>query len=251
MRKTIAIACVVAPILLGNLSVSAIAVPLQTSNNGQDYYIGVEDLKQWSCGLYTETMERKLTNVGEPQSQAVLNYERTMGYIGYDILPYATTYATIGFGNLKIGEGFPASNNSAEYGVGVHFNLLDKGIWDPTLTEDKIRVTASMEYIASNPSVSGYGMNNSNINFDELSGSLIVSLVNDVQGNKTFLPFSLSLFGGLLYSDLTTNVHSVKQDGEFGFIAGLEVFYTESVSMFGAAQEIGDPGYSAGLNVRF
>ena len=253
MKRTIAIACVVATILLGNLPVTVIAVPLLTSNYGKDYYVSVPDLKQWSCGLYLDSMERKLDNPVEFTSGAKLSYQRNMGYIGYDFFPCMTTYATVGTGTLKIGNNAPTSDNCAQYGVGVHFNLLDKDILDPTLEEDKIRVTAGMEYIASNPDFDpfGNGLDKQNISFDELSGSIVVSLVNDIEGNKSFLPFSLSVFAGLLYSDLITNVHNLKTDGQVGFTAGLEIFYTESVSFFLAVQNIGDSGYTAGVNLRF
>ena len=229
-----------------------------TSNLGRDYEVSVPDLKQWSCGLYTESMDRKLDSAGVFMYGSKLNYQRNMGYIGYDFfrdydfLRCMTTYATLGTGSLKIGNG-QRSGSCAQYGVGAHFNLLDKDILDPTLAEDKIRVTAGVEYIASNPSVdtSGFGFDKQSISFDELSGSLIVSFVNDIEGDKTFLPFGLSVFAGLLYSDFITNSHDLKADSQLGYIAGLEVFYTESISFFLAAENIGSSGYTAGVDIHF
>jgi hypothetical protein len=252
MKKTIAIACVVAPILMGNLAVTAIAAPLPTSNLGREYYVSAPDLKQWSGGLYVDSMERKLAPVGMSSSDKV-KYSRDMGYIGYDFIPWITSYLTVGVGSVKIGQNAKNSNSGVQAGLGVHFNLMDKDILDPTLYEDKIRVTAGLQYIAAKPEFdpNGNGVGKKKIKFDELSGSIIVSLVNDVEGSKLFSPFGLSIFGGLLYSDLMTDAHNVDEDAKIGLTAGLEIFYTETVSFYLAVDRFDDMGSTAGVNVRF
>jgi hypothetical protein len=237
MKKNIGVACIVTFLLVGSFSV-IVAGPVSSSNLGREYVISDSDLRSWSFGLYANSSERGLKPVGSAK------LERTMGYIGYDFVPWLTTYVTAGLGKASIN---PASgDNQFNYGLGAHLNLIDKEILDPTLYEDRVRVTAGLQYIAATAKYI-----NTDTRFDEFSGSLILTLINDLEGNKDFIPNSLGLFGGLLYSTFVTDKENLKADGNVGFTVGFEIYYTESVALYIATEKIDKSGYTAGVNVRF
>jgi hypothetical protein len=249
MKKTFAITCAVATITLGSFAVS-FAAPVPTdSNSGKDYFLSVPDLNAWSCGVSFESMDRKLRvpDIYRRTPQDKYRGVKSLGFVGYDFEPWFEGYLTAGLSTTKINKQLSDGNNGPAYGLGVHFNIIDKDIPDPTLWDDKIRVTAGAQYLGFNGTDPYTGKT---VQLGELSGSIIVSVVNDLQGSKEFLPNSIGVFGGLIYSDLT-NAKNVMADSTVGFIAGLESYYTESVSFVFAVEQIGGSGYLAGINVRF
>jgi len=242
MKKYLGVVCVVTFVLMGSFS-SIIAGPVPSSNLGREYFISDSDLRLWSFGVYQSSSERDLRLMG------VAKLERTMGYVGYDFVPWMTTYVTAGLGKTSgTGAGMQATGNQFNYGLGFHFNIIDKEILDPTLYEDRVRLTAGLQYIAAKVKY-----HSRDTKFDELSSSLIVTLINDLEGSKNYVPFSLAIFGGLIYSDLLpdSDIPSLQENAAIGFTGGFEVFYTESVSIYIALENIDHSGYTAGLNVRF
>jgi opacity protein-like surface antigen len=247
MKKTFVITCAVVAITIGTLTVSS-AAPMPTSNMGREYFLSVPDLKLWSCGLSFESLDRKLKPLTYGGPTGKISSSKTLGYVGYDFVPWFTGYATAGVGDTKIGHASQTGENSPQFGLGVHFNAIDKEILDPTLYEDRIRVTAGLQYIGSTAKDPA---TQDNIRLGDLSASAIVSLVNDIEGSKEFLPNSIAIFGGLLYADIITNDKNLKPDTKIGFTGGLELYYTESVSLVFALERLDDSGILAGVNVRF
>lgn len=239
--KKIILTVIVVLLATGSLT-CILAGPIPTSNMGKEYVISVPDLRLWSFGLFQSSAERKTESLYPGEFE----YSRTMVYVGYDAWQRITTYVTAGPGKTKIGKTSPTDDSQPHFGVGLHFNLIDKDILDPTLIEDRIRVVAGMEYTKATAE-----WNNNDIRFDEFSASLLASLVNDLGGEKYFWPNSIALFGGLLYSDIMSDSKYVSPSETVGFTGGLEIFYTESISLFVAAENLENSGYTAGVNVRF
>jgi hypothetical protein len=252
MKKTFAITCAVATIMLGTFAAS-FAAPMPTdSNSGKDYFLSVPDLHTWSCGLSLESSDRNLKvpdftqRLGQvPQDK--YRSVKTLGFVGYDFEPWFEGYVTAGLSTTKINPNLSEGNNGPAYGIGVHFNIIDKDIINPTLADDKIRVTAGAQYLGFNGTDPYTGKT---VQLGEFSGSALIGIVNDVQGSKEFLPNSIGIFGGLIFSYIT-NAKNVMADETIGFMGGLNAYYTESVSFVLAVEQIGGSGYLAGVNVRF
>ena len=216
------------------------AIPIGNSNLGREYYHDVSNLEQWSFGLFISSRDRLIIAAGK---QHRMDSQRISGYVGYDFKPWFTTYGLIGNVETKI---HPLSRlgGHAEYGVGMIFNLIDQDILSPTLFEDRIRVNATWQYTTSKTTSFGFVSK-----WRELFASLTVSIVNDLEGNRLFLPISMALFGGPIYSNLIST--SFEEEDKFGFTVGLEVFFTDKVSVYLGTERLDAESVMGGINVRF
>lgn len=226
-------------LLVGNFT-CLFAVPIGNSNEGREYLMAAQDVGQWSCGLYSMTQKRDVTSNG---LQYHMKSRKVIAYVGYDFKCWFTTYAIAGQSGAQIG-GTGYADAETELGVGMHFNILDLEVLDPTLFEDKVRVNGGWQYSVTETEWAGR-----QTNLRELSASLMLSIVNDIEGNKLFLPNSIALFAGPIYSDIHSS--SLDEKNKFGFAAGIEVFLSEKISLKWAIERFDAAGYSAGINVRF
>jgi len=234
-------AAIFAVILCG----TAHALPRGYATTGEKYLENSTDLSRWSFGIYADLRERDV-DVETPISGVFQKYrmksDEYMGYLGYDALRWLTVYATAGGGEVELKTAGDSSSSQA--GVGLKINLVDHEIMDPTLLEDRIRLNAAVQY--SFFTVDAWPAEDADV--QELSASLTLSLVNDIVGNKLFLPNGIGIFGGGLYSDLLGG--DVDEDSKFGYTAGVEVFYTDRVTLEFSIQGFDDITYCGGIHLR-
>lgn len=201
-------------------------------------------MHRWVAGAYIEGRDRDVDVRGTGYE---MKYNRVMGYLGFDIFSWITAYVTAGANSSRIGGDAFDYEGAPEFGGGFNFNLIDHEVLDPTLFEDRLRLNASVALIVggSEPDVIG-----DVIQWEELSASVILSVVNDCEGEKFYTPNSVVIFGGAILSELFGD--DIGPDDLLGATAGLEVFYTKSVS-FTAGVEFfgGNPGYVGGIHLRF
>lgn len=244
MKKRFLKYAVVFAFLLATLSQLS-AAPVGRSNSGRDYLLGTQDLGAWSAGLYGMNIDREVT-LWNDRPKVSMNSKKIVGYVGYDILPWITTYVTAGSTQTRIGWGSTGSSKP-EYGVGCMLGLFDTEIEDPTLLEDRLRLNANFQYTrGSGAYADGFS---GNISWSEFSGSLTLSIVNDLEGDKFFVPNSIALFIGPAFSFLSSS--EIEQDSSFGLTLGIDVFLNEKVSLEFAYISYEESAYSAGVNVRF
>lgn len=229
--------------LLGSFSLTT-AAPIGRSNSGRDYLAGTQDLGAWSCGLYFMSIDREV-ELFKSLPNISMKSDKVMGYVGYDIFPWMMAYIIGGSSETRIGWGNVA-DSKGEFGVGLLFNILDTEIEDPTFMEDRLRLNAHIQYTKSSAT---YSDGITDIDWNDFSGSLTLSLVNDLEGDKFFVPSSIALFAGPAFSILQSN--EIEQEDEFGFVIGLDVFLNEKVSLEVAYTQFEESAYSFGVNVRF
>ena len=210
------------------------AGPLGNSNVGGEYMVGTQNLWPWSFSVLYESQKRDVTPLGRLQSQQYI------GCVGFDPLRWLTVYAGAGSGTTKF-SGLSNPEDNPTYLLGAHFNLLDHQVASPTMFEERIRINADLQYSVTRA--------DSGIDWSEFYGSLTVSIVNDVEGNKIFLPNSIALFVGPVFSDLESDVFD--EESTTGYTLGIEVFLSEKVSLGYALEELDGSSYTVGLNVRF
>ena len=225
-------------VLLNIVSLST-AAPVGNSNMPLDYVIAVKDLSAFGIGTYVEIIERDVELDGV--SDAKLKSERAMVYASWNAFAWLNTYVSGGASRHKFGEYSDYSDESFEWGAGFRINLLDNDILAPTLMEDKIRLNAGLHY--ANVSMDGDG----NPDWSELTGSLTLSIVNDVRGNKFFLPQTISLYGGPIYSSIHGD--DIDEEDSFGYTAGMEVHLNEKLSCDVGVQYINESSLVAGLHL--
>lgn len=243
MKKRFLIACLSVVVILSNIS-QLIAAPVGRSNSGRDYLAGTQDLSAWSCGLYFTSIDREV-KLFDTFNNVSMKQDKILGYIGYDIVPWFTAYLVGGSSKNRIGAG-NAVDSDSEFGLGVMFNIFDTEIEDPTLLEDRLRLNANVQYTkGSGTYVDGI----TGIDWYELSGSLTLSVVNDLTGDKFFVPNSIAFFIGPAFSLLTSG--EIEAEKNAGMTAGLDIFLNEKVSIELAYTKFEKSTYSAGVNVRF
>jgi len=245
MKKRFLIACLSVVIILSNLY-QTIAAPVGRSNSGREYLAGTQDLSAWSAGLYIMSIDRKVELFNTFQNTS-MKQDMIMGYVGYDVIPWITAYVVGGSSKNRIGSGDVQKDSKPEIGLGLMFNFLDTEIEDPTLLEDRLRLNANIQYTKGGGTSVNSG--SSDVDWYDLSGSLTLSLVNDLTGDKFFVPSSIAFFIGPTFSILSSS--QIEAEDEFGLTAGLDIFLNEKVSIELAYLKYEESTYSAGINVRF
>lgn len=241
MKKLISILSVVVLSTLTTLSLDAQV--LGQSNEAREYMVSLDDMHSWSCGFYYKTLDRDLAGGWQRQ----VSMTRDMFYVGYDPIDWLTLYVNGGIGKTKVDK--DESANNGVFGAGARLSIIDKEIMDPTLIENRLRVTAGMEYTATQAQV-----RYEKTDFNEFSANLLLTLSNDLEGNKDYLPNSIALFIGPEYSNYMTDDDTIDEAEALGLLYGMQVFYTESVSLNLSASmydEAGASGFNAGVHVRF
>ena len=224
------------------MSPSAQAVPIGNSNVSREYALGSAWLERWGCGVTFSQRERdvKIKNL---DLDVLLKTERLTGYIGFDVLPWMTVYGGGGSSETEFGE-WGKGDSGTEYAAGIQLRLLDKDMLNSTLLEDKLRVSATVQYGASDTEWFG-----ETLEWTELYANLLVSIVNDVEASKYFNPFSIGLFGGPVLSDLQGD--DIDEDSMVGFVGGIEIHYSRSVTITGGIEHFDESGYFGGVHIRF
>lgn len=238
------------------------ATPRGYSTEGIDYTLKPDSLNNWSFGIYTMNAEQRVTITdsriyaapGAPRSpfQADMLYDRTMLYVGYDLPSFFTIYAGLGqntaeWKTYKSYE-FAANSDSSgkyAYNLGLLFNIFNHDFHEPMLLEDELLINGSCEIFFSKAEMFGQ-----TLDWQQMNASLTASLVNDISGNKKFLPERMAIFLGPIFSTFQTG--GLKEEQSFGFTAGLDLQYNPSMSFdFGVQKFDLDMGYRLGFNVRF
>jgi hypothetical protein len=227
----------VVAVLLANSALVLSAAPMGTSSEARDYLRTVEDLDPVICGLYGTYRERDVDGGQRMKSR------RLMAYVGYHLKPWLMTYVTGGKSRTKFGEHSDYAGSEFEFGLGARLNLLDHDIMEPALFEDTVRIHAVCEHIMGSSD-----SDRRDVDWSELSAALTFSIVNEVDGNKFFLPETVTLFAGPLYSSLHRDL---EEDDDLGIVGGMEVFLNTRVSVDATVEHLGEPSFSAAVNLRF
>lgn len=224
------------------------ALPIANSNAGRRYLLLTGELSRWSCGIYYEDGEREVEVRG---MDTMMQSRKGLVYVGFDVMSWCTAYAIAGPNKTKFGDS-DYSDNELEYGGGANVNLLDYDILSPTLYEDALRINAGAQYTFTESEWRGR-----DVEWRELLATLTVSIVNDLDGNKFFLPESIALFGGPVFSYIDSSSisgvdgTSLKANDKMGFTAGLEFFVTDTVTFDVKLKKFDSESYAAGLHFHF
>jgi hypothetical protein len=195
------------------------AIPAGNGNHAGDYIFSDDDLSSWMVGAMYQERERHIDTLNQRKT-----FKTTRSY-GY--LAYQWRYGIMPYGLIGTSESRLEFNRDTELesGLGLHLNLFDHEVPDPTLMEDKLRINATAQYTKSRMNTS-YGRS---ISWQELYGSLILSVVNDLEGNKFFNLDSIAFFAGITYSDIISS--GIDEHKKGGFIYGINFFVTENICL--------------------
>ena len=254
MKRQIALLIsIIGCVLLVNINTS-IASPIIGSNENYEYLLGGSDLSKFSIGAYAR--ERNL-KVRPTPTYGMVDYkmkmEKVMGFVGYDIVRWGTLYGIFSSTDTRLdsGENIPFrhemfNGEETEYGAGFLINLIDHDIADPTLIEDRIRITAGIEYTSCS---TYWNLASAEVRWKELYASMRISLINQVQGWKEYWPHAIAIYGGPAYCSIDSS--SLDSGGDAGFIAGVEIYYSERISFDFGCEQLDAMGYNVGFTLKF
>jgi len=219
------------------------AVPAGSRNEGINHLFKGYGLDWLSAGVYGFQIKRdvELANVNRT---IPVEIQRVTGYLGANLLPWATVYGVGGMNAVKLGSGGSYAGSEAIYGVGARFALLDHRVTEPTSEIDRWRLTAGVEYLLTETRTG-----NQTWKWQEINAALTVSVVNDLIRNKFFAPESILLYAGPYLSILDGD--ELEGRNAFGAVAGLEIFVNDSVSLDFKMLILDSVGGGAGINVHF
>lgn len=221
---------------------SLFAVPIGNSDKGREYRISAEDFSKWCCGFYSRSWRR---NVNANGLDYRMKSNKYVGYIGYDIRPWLNLYV-VGAENkakLEISSQDESVYTTQEYGIGLHFNLLDHALMAPTLYEDRFRINAECLYYLSEVEIGGIFES-----WAEFYASATVSIVRTLDGESFFVPNAIVLFAGPIFSDLQG---AIDEEIMMGYTAGIEIYHTEITSMHARVDSLDSDTLGFGFHLRF
>jgi hypothetical protein len=219
--------------VLSLVSSPAIAYPTGSALNEAEYIAWGKDLGKWSFGAYFKSANQLADRGGFFESEAIT--EHNFVWLGYEVSRGVTPYLALGRGDFEF-ENFPVELDGTDIGIGVHFDLLDHDILDPFLMEDRIRIHGGILYLY-------------NEDFQELSGALMLGLINDTDHTKLFGVHAIEIFGGILYSEVF-GIDDVSTEDVFGFTAGVNIYLTLHAAIQASVDHFNSTEFSGGLSIR-
>lgn len=244
MKKAILLVSISLLTLTGSFA-PVLAVPIGTMNHSAVFRYPAADLDRWCAGIYARSRERNITHNRVIGLEAIKT-SKTQIYVGYDFNYWFTTYILAAGGEVS---STISAGSAFDIGWGFRFQLLDHELRDPWLAEDRIRITAAIQQ-----TYSGAELRGQDEQWMETYANLILSIVNDIDGNKLFLPDAISFFAGPIFSDIESRGFSSRDVDEyrmFGFTAGIEIFLSDRVSLEIEAENLGFSTVSYGIHVQF
>lgn len=228
-----------------------------TSNRDEEYLLSSDkDLSALSMGFGIESNDREVTYTrnGDVARDLDLGLRRYKGYIGYDLFQWLTVYGLAGGCRTTVSDEHglidDAGSADAEYGAGLRLNILDHVILDPLIAEDRIRLTASVQYTRSSFDIAAW---NEQCSWFERRSSVQFSIINDIRGNPLFRPESIALNVGYVYSDIEGD-HGIDEVTAGWITVGGEIFYSKRISFGGNvffSNNDDTRGMEAGFHFRF
>ncbi len=223
-------------------SLSLLAMPISSSNIPFDYIVSGRDLAFLSVGAYGVSAKRDIEwdGFGNTQKLSMRNF---YGYVGVDLQKWITIYGLIGQSESKFGE-MPYGDAENSYGGGIRLNLLHHFIREPVPMEDVVRVNLGAQFVR-NEAESGF----STVEWDEVSAAVTMGLVNHTDGNKLFTPESIGFYAGPIYSTFVSDDFEAKD--EFGIVAGMEIFFMDTITLDIELQHFEKTSVGGGINFHF
>jgi hypothetical protein len=211
------------------------------SNESGDYLNGTGLSHLLSGGIYGGTQDRDM-RFGDDSIVVPLESSKAVIYLGLNLRPWLTLFA--GGGGAENNLGMVESDSTYVLEAGLLANVIDHDILDPSLFEDRLRLNVGATW--SMTKADWYG---EDLKWQELNAFATISIVNDTVGNKHFSPNSIALYAGPIYSHIVSD--DLDADQEIGFMAGIEVFVSESISLDLGMRQFDDSGFEVGLNIQF
>ena len=197
-----------------------------------------DDLSALSLGVDVHRQERAIRDEGTSAVVAVPELNWVTAFVGLDIAPSMTIFATAGQCDISEGSAQAPTDDGLRWSLGMSLNLLTHGVPDPAARTGSLSLHAVLEAVYVRLDLDSAG-SSTTMDWNELSLSLPVAYEVYAEGIGSIeAPYSLTLYAGPVFSPVEGRIeHSGKlldkfeSDNDFGLIAGADVFLSENFSL--------------------
>ena len=242
MKRKLLSFCVLTVLLLAYFRGDALSVPSGNNMHSRKYLVTARDLDKWSLGIFTSASERKAE---VSQRDYDLDISQAVITLGYDVTDWKNLYLSGGSQDVDDKNSRYNASGGGLYAQGNQMNLLDHDIPDPSFFEDTLRLNFNLQYTVSEAKIT----TDEKSSWGELSGSLTANLINDNPGTTVYFPHKMVLFFGPAISLIDHK--DISDETTTGFVGGLEIIVSESVSLTFGVENFDGAGFMGGLHLRF
>ncbi len=227
------------------VAVQASASPRAAEASGTHYLLAADNLGGWHLGGFYRYADREVNN----SDSSALKQNKFSMHLGHDLLSWVSVYGFLGTVTAKVEPWAGDNDPSLEYGGGIWANLLDHDLLSSLTLETRLRLQALAQISAASPEINGWDNN-----YVETYGTVTLSVVNELIGNKRYWPEAIGVFFGPVYNDISfDNEDDVELTGAtVGITGGLDIYLTRKTTLsLGYEAFEGDNALNAALNFRF
>lgn len=187
-------------------------------------------------------------NVNVHNRESRMKQKSSGAFIGYDLLRWASVFGIAGSSSTSFrgaGSSSTPSSSDSEFGVAMQINLLDHELMDPTVIENRFRINLQTSYMMHKADhVRG------NLSWNDLSTGLMFSIINDTPSFKIFWVENVAIYGGPVYSKIISS-DRISEKSTVGYAAGMEISFSEKISLLAGVQDIDGASATGSITVRF
>ena len=229
---------------LGLATMNVGASPRAAEASGAHYLFAAENLSGWHIGGFYRYNDREANH----SEITPLKQNKYIMQVGRDLFDWLSIYCFLVATAVKMEPWGGDTDTSLEYGCGVWANLLDHDLLSNMALETRLRLQALAQVSAAHPEVNG-----SDNDYLETYGTITLSIVNELLGNKNYWPEAIGVFFGPVYNDINFDDDYVKLTGEtFGVTIGLDIYFTRKTTLSLAYENFSDDkALNAALDFRF
>lgn len=218
-------------------------------NYPHNYLKTPDSLDRWSVAAIFQNVQREV-RIGALEQN--IKIRRYVGQVGVNLFEWITIYME--GGSVQLSREFTSADDREKiegtWSVGTQIRLLEHSFIHPMLIEDRVSIEADVSY-----SEFTSGFLGSELDWEEFTTRLTVSLINDVDGTRGYSPEEVRIFAGPIFSTIQGTYHTfgspeLSEVDDVGFAGGIDIMFTRHCSLIWAA-EIYDSKVTQGLGVYF
>ncbi|MFN2352454.1 MAG: hypothetical protein ABR497_10960 [Kiritimatiellia bacterium] len=219
----------------------------------RDSIFEAQSLAPLQIGAGVEAIKRDFSFDGNRRE---LEWRGYTGYIGCDVMPWATIFGTVG----AVESAWPGADFSSAglaWSLGANLALWHMDIMKPDFMSGRLRLALTGEYARKKDGGTADGVDTQ---WTEYFGALLVGyeIYTTTRQDIHNMPYSLMLFVAPCISHIDGTMKTrglTDQDfedhGRVGVLGGIEVYIAKNLSVGAQVQHIGRPGLSGSLRYKF
>ena len=236
------------------LSLSASALTLPSAQAPEHAYQS-QDLSRWSVGFEYEMIKRGI-ELDQTSGDTLLEGDAYALFIGYDLSRHTTLFGSLGTSRAELGEEAVSNDRGVKFSAGIANKFWNYDVLTPRFMAGRlsVRPMAEFAYYMSKETESS-----SEVDWYTIGAALPVgyTIFREVTDLRQVYQTGLDLWAGpaLSYLDGSSTYRGATRDftgsQEFGWVAGVDIYITEQLSIGGHAEIYDEVGANASVRFNF